>query len=106
MSRVRRLAIAVLAAGAAALSPAAVRAQNAGFWSFLEAGRIVARCPEPSAAHAEGKMLLAQLDQRVDALGDADAPAAAMRGLHDLLKTPCFLLAVEAVRLPEPDSAL
>jgi hypothetical protein len=100
------LTIAVLAAGAPALSPASVRAQNADFWSFLEAGRIIARCPESSAAHAAAETQLAQLDQRIDALGDADSPAAAIRGLHDLLKTECFLPAVEALRLPEPDTAL
>src|SRR5215207_7991390 len=95
MSSLRLLKIGALAAWTAALNPASARAQDPKFWSFLEAGRVVTRCAESSAAHEQAQTQLARLDERIQALADADPPQPANAVLDDILKTPCFQLAVE-----------
>jgi hypothetical protein len=83
-----------------------IRAQDSSFWSFLRAGRVVTRCAESTPAHEQAKERLERLDKRIQELKNADAPAGVAGELRDLLRTECFLPAVETDRIPKPDTAL
>jgi hypothetical protein len=80
----------------------AVGAQDASFWAFLE-GRVVTRCAEQSAAHVQAAAeRLQRLNDRVERLESSDPVDEVVGGLHDLLRTECFLAAAEIDRVPSP----
>jgi hypothetical protein len=83
-----------------------IGAQDSSFWSFLRAGRVVTRCAESTPAYEQAKARLERLDKRIQVLKNADTPASEAGELRDLLKTECFLPAVETDRIPKPDTAL
>lgn len=84
----------------------AIWAQDASFWSFLRAGHVVTRCGESTPAYEQAKARLERLDKRIQELKSADPPARVAGELRDLLRTECFLPAVETDRIPKPDTAL
>ena len=81
-------------------------AQDAGFWSFLTPGAPLPRCAESSLAHQDARARLDLLDEYIDRLPDPTDAASAVRELHALLKSECFLPAAETARIPTPDSTL
>ncbi len=83
-----------------------VHAQDQRFWSFLEPGRVVRRCAESSAAHAQARASLEQLNQRITRLENADPRARTIEQLQALLRSECFLPAAETARVPAPDTTV
>lgn len=79
-------------------------AQAQGFWSFLPANETLRRCAKDSAAHVSAERGLRELDVAVERLGPADSPGPSVETLYNLLKTECFWMASESLRLPKPDS--
>lgn len=84
----------------------AIWAQDASFWSFLRAGRVITRCAESTPAYEQAKARLERLDKRIQELKSADPPARVAGELRGLLRTECFLPAVETDRIPKSDTAL
>jgi hypothetical protein len=87
-------------------NPLPIRAQDADFWAFLGAGRVVTRCDASSAAAQQASQRLQRLDARVQALETSEPVTETVRDLHDVLRTECFLAASETDRAPQPDSVL
>ena len=99
--------VSVLASGAAFLIPigaTAAQPQDPGFWSFLKEGQTIRRCTPMSAAHLAAKVSLARLGDQMERLALSDPLDPALKELHGLLRTECFLMASEAGRVPTPDS--
>ena len=100
-----RIAFHVISALTLIVAPA-IHAQDQSFWSFLEPGRVVTRCPVSSAESRQARTRLERLDRRIEQLEDVDPPAGAIEELYALLKSGCFLAAAETERVPRPDTAL
>jgi hypothetical protein len=81
-----------------------LHAQDRGFWSFLEPGRVLERCAESSAAHTQARASLDHLTRRIEQLDNAGSPSSAVDQLHALLRSECFLPAAETTRAPRPDT--
>ena len=99
--------VSMLASGAGfpiQIGVTAAQAQDPGFWSFLKEGQTIRRCTPMSAAHLEAKVSLARLGDQMERLATSDPLDPALKELHRLLRTECFLMASEAGRVPTPDS--
>ena len=84
---------------------ASLPAQDRGFWSFLESGRVVTRCVEASPEHQRAVASLERLAKRIEGLENDNPPARVEDDLHALLKSECFATAAETERVPEADSS-
>jgi hypothetical protein len=75
------------------------------FWTEIGEQEAVFPCSSDSAeAHVADKAL-EHLNERIMDLRNGDDHRALAREILELLRTPCFRMAVEVDRLPRPDSA-
>lgn len=75
-------------------------------WSSLPPGTVVSRCAQGSKDQRDARHALERLRDRIDELTGAGDTAAALASLGNLLRLPCYRLAVEQAPIPWPTHAL
>jgi hypothetical protein len=78
---------------------------DAEFWDDVPDGSVVRPCAPDSRDAQVATDALRDLDARIAELAPGDAHESLTHELLDLLRTPCYRLAMEVDRLPRPDSA-
>jgi hypothetical protein len=78
------------------------------FWSFLKPGTVLQRCADGSKEQAAAEAAWQRIDETIASLPAPGDAAPVIASIHDLLRTPCFHLAVEQgpLDLPSHPTAL